>query len=143
MTARMTTRASMMHGCAAAVPGLAAGRLDGVRPGRLSLPEFDVGEDVGLADAGSLDGIVAAVGPCGRGPYRSSPGALLGRGSGTRGTGDRPPVGPARPDAVLPRWSACGTCRRWADAPGGAIGGKRSPMEIPAVLSFAVLLWLA
>ena len=28
-----------------------------------------------------------------------------------------------------------------ADAPGGAIGGQRSPMEIPAVLSFAVLLW--
>jgi hypothetical protein len=26
--------------------------------------------------------------------------------------------------------------------PGGAVGGKRSPMEIPAVLSFAVLLWL-
>ena len=27
--------------------------------------------------------------------------------------------------------------------PGGAIGGTRSPMEIPAVLSFAVLLWFA
>jgi len=61
--------------------------------------------------------------------------------SGTGGTGDRPPVGPA--DAVLLRWSACGTCRRWVDAPGEAIGGKRSLMEIPAVLSFAVLLWLA
>jgi hypothetical protein len=28
------------------------------------------------------------------------------------------------------------------DAPDEAIDGKRSPMEIPAVLSFAVLLWL-
>ena len=27
--------------------------------------------------------------------------------------------------------------------PGGAIGGKQSPMKIPPVLSFAVLLWLA
>jgi hypothetical protein len=27
-----------------------------------------------------------------------------------------------------------------ADAPSGAIDGKRSPKEIPAVLSFAVLL---
>ena len=30
-----------------------------------------------------------------------------------------------------------------AGVPGGAIGGKRSPMEIPVVLSFAVLLGLA
>jgi predicted ATPase len=37
--------------------------------------------------------------------YQSSRGASLCRDSGTRGKGDRPPVGTARPDAVLPRWS--------------------------------------
>ena len=43
--------------------------------------------------------------------------ALLGRGSGTRGTGDRPPVGPAR------RMPCCGV--GWPEAPAGSGGRPR------------------
>jgi hypothetical protein len=64
--------------------------------------------------------------------------------SGHAGKGDGPPVGPARPDAGLPRVSAWGTCRRRrteaVDASSGAIGGKISLKEISSAVTLHVPL---